>query len=72
MEQERRRIKRATVSDETRHGRRRAAVNPNAQKVDKTGHEGIDQADRQRVDKSGREYERRAIRRDDERGGASR
>ena len=34
MEQERRRIKRAAVSEETRHGRRRAAINPNARRVD--------------------------------------
>lgn len=32
MEQEHRRIKRAAVSGETRHGRRRAAVNPNARR----------------------------------------
>ncbi len=62
MEQERKRIKRAAVSDETRHGRRRAAVNPNARKVDETG----------RVDKTGRVYEGRFPERDDERGGESR
>lgn len=33
MEQERKRIKREAVSEETRHGKRRAAVNPNARVV---------------------------------------
>ena len=59
MEQEHRRIKRAEVSDETRRGRRRASVNPNAHKVDNTG----------------RVHESRANRRDTDdgrRGGASR
>ncbi|MBR3315794.1 MAG: hypothetical protein IKG18_16845 [Atopobiaceae bacterium] len=68
MEQERKRIKRAAVSDETRHGRRRAAVNPNAQKVD-----GSDHVERTgRVDKSGREYEGRFPKHGEERGGVLR
>ena len=34
MAEERRRVKRAAVSEETRRGKHRAAVNPNAKRVD--------------------------------------
>ena len=60
MEQEHRRIKRAEVSDETRRGRRRAAVNPNARRSTDEIVDDVDEREEHR--------ERRAARR----GGASR